>query len=165
MEKKWKNISPEIAVVTWGRGPFVVVITGEGVGLPDAEQSSAPSIVTFSTLGKVENSNVRLTFNLFSADCWALNSLFSKEQMFPEHCTFETSPDVKLVTGEENVISIFQDETGFGNVTWSVPVATVSLLLVLLKVDSQEPETPLEPVNEWMFEIFNCHYDLLSLLC
>ena len=106
-----------LPVVTWGSGAFVVVITGEGVGLPDAEQSSAPSIVTFSTLGKVENSNVRLTFNLFSADCWALNSLFSKEQMFPEHCTFETAPDVKLVTGEENVISIFQNETGFGNVT------------------------------------------------
>ena len=137
LEERRKHKSPEIDVVTCGR--FVV-----------PEQRSAPSSITFSTAGKLEKANVRLISTLFPFHCLVFHPLFSKEQRFPEQCTFETSPDVKFVTGKENVISIFQDETGFGNVTWSVPVAPVSHLLVLLKVDSQEPETPLEPVKELM---------------
>ena len=103
-------MSQEIVAI-WGGKAFVLVVTGRGGGLPDPEQRSAPSSVTFSTVGKLENANMRLISTLFPGDCLALYSLFSKEQMFSEHCTFETSP------GEENVISIFQDETGFGNVT------------------------------------------------
>ena len=118
LEKKSKKISPEkVAVVIWGGGVFVFVVTGGGGGLSDPEQRSASSSVTFSTMGKLENAKMRLISTLFPGDCLAFHSLFSKEQMFSEHCTFETSPDDKLVTGEENVISIFQDETGFGNVT------------------------------------------------
>ena len=105
-----------MAVVVTGPGAFVVVVTG-GSGPPDPEQRSAPSSVTFSTLGKLANANMKSIFALFPADCWAFHPRFSKEQTFPEHCTFEPSQTVKLVTGEEKVISIFQDETVFGKVT------------------------------------------------
>ena len=108
-------------VVTGGGGASVaVVVTGGGafvVVAPDPEQRSAPSSVTFLTLGKLANANMKSILALFPADCWAFHPRFSKEQTFPEHCTFEPSQTVKLVTGEENVISIFQDETVFGNIT------------------------------------------------
>ena len=52
---------------------------------------------------------------------------------------FEPSQTVKLVTGEENLISIFQDETVFGNVTCRDPAAVVDQVSVIVKVDSQEP--------------------------
>ena len=95
---------------------LVVVVTAGGWP-PDLEQRSTPSSVTFSTLDKVVNTIRKSIFALFPADCWAFHPRFSKEQTFPEHCTFEPSQTVKLVTGEENVISIFQDETVFGKVT------------------------------------------------
>ena len=106
-------------VIIGSVGAFVVVVTGEEgrSGLSDPEQRLAPSSITFSTLGKLENTNIKLISALFPADCWAFHPRFSKEQTFPEHCTFEPSQTVKLVTGEENVISIFQDETVFGNIT------------------------------------------------
>ena len=95
---------------------LVVVVTAGG-GPPDLEQRSAPSRVTFSTLDKLANAIRKSIFALFPADCWAFHPTFSKEQMFPEHSTFEPSQSVKLVTGEEKMISIFQDETVFGKVT------------------------------------------------
>ena len=146
LEERRKHKSPEIDVVTCGRfvvpeqrsAPSSITFSTAGKlekanvrlistlfpfhclvfhPLFSKEQRSAPFSVTFSTVGKLENANMRLSSILFPGDCLALYFLFSKEQMFSEHCTFETSPDVKLVTGEENVISIFQDVTGFENVT------------------------------------------------
>ena len=61
---------------------------------------------------------------------------------------FEPSQTVILVTGEENLISIFQDETVFGNVTFSDPAALVDQVSVIVKVDSQEPGAPPEPVRK-----------------
>ena len=105
--------------MTWlPRFSRLVVVVTDGGGPPDLEQRSAPSSVTFSTLDdKLANTIRKSIFALFPADCWAFHPRFSKEQMFPEHSTFEPSQSVKLVTGEENVISIFQDETVFGKVT------------------------------------------------
>ena len=105
----------------------------------DPEQRSAPSRVTFSTLGKLENNKVKSIFSLFPSDCWPFHPRFSKEQRISEHCMFEPSQTVKLVTGEENLISIFQDETVFGNVTCRDPAAVVDQVSVIVKVDSQEP--------------------------
>ena len=104
-----------VAVVVTGPGAFVVVVTGGG-GPPDPEQRSVPSSVTFSTLGKLANAIMKSIFALFPADCGPFHPRFSKEQTFPEICEFEPSQTVKLVTDEENVISIFQDDTVFGKV-------------------------------------------------
>ena len=87
-------------------------------------------------------------FNFFPSDCWAFHPRFSKEQMIPEHCMFEPSQTVNLVTCEENLISIFQDETVFGNVTCSDPAAVDDQVSVIVKVDSQEPGPPPEPVRK-----------------
>ena len=94
---------------------LVVLVTGGG-GPPKVEQRSAPSSVTFSTLGKLANAIMKSIFALFPADCGPFHPRFSKEQTFPEICEFEPSQTVKLVTDEENVISIFQDDTVFGKV-------------------------------------------------
>ena len=114
----------------------------------DPEQRSAPSSVTLSTLGKLENNKMKSIFTLFPFDCLAFHPRFSKEQRIPEHCMFEPSQTVILVTGEENLISIFQDETVFGNVTFSDPAALVDQVSVIAKVDSQEPRPSPEPVRK-----------------
>ena len=94
---------------------LVVVVTAGGWP-PDLEQRSAPSSITFSTWDKLANTIRKSIFALFPADCGPFHPRFSKEQTFPEICEFEPSQTVKLVTDEENVISIFQDDTVFGKV-------------------------------------------------
>ena len=96
-----------------------------------------------------------LSIMTLPADCWAFHPRFSKEQTFSEHCSFEPSQTVKLVTGEENIISIFQDETVFGKVMWSDPVAPVAQVLVIVTVDSHEPDPPPEPCQKTKDLILN----------
>ena len=84
--------------------------------LPDSEHKLDPSNVTFFTLGKLENPMLKSIWILFPSDCWAFHPLFSNEHMFTEHCVFKPSQTVKEVTGNENSITTFQDDTVSGKV-------------------------------------------------